>query len=97
MEFDEAAGSFSVEGKSIAVTENSKIAEVDWASHGVDVVCCCTVSPRWKAHFFLNFFPRLVMHSLVWTLLEGSCVLLSATLGCSLHTHTLSFLDRSNL
>lgn len=44
MEYEDDADSFSVDGKRVAVTVNAKIADTDWASHGVDVVCCCTVS-----------------------------------------------------
>lgn len=44
MDFEGAEDSFSVDGKRVAFTGNSKIADIDWASHGVDIVCCCTVS-----------------------------------------------------
>lgn len=44
MDFEDGADSFSVDGKRVAVHGNAKIADTDWASHGVDVVCCCTVS-----------------------------------------------------
>ncbi len=44
MDFEGAEDAFSVDGKRVAVTANSKIAEIDWASHGIDIVCCCTVS-----------------------------------------------------
>lgn len=43
MGFEDAEDSFSVDGKRVAVTVNANIADTDWASHGVDVVCCCTV------------------------------------------------------
>ncbi|CAM9384238.1 unnamed protein product [Ectocarpus sp. 6 AP-2014] len=42
VDFEGDADSFSVDGKRVAVTVNAKIADTDWASHGVDVVCCCT-------------------------------------------------------
>lgn len=48
MDFEDAADSFSVDGKRVAVTVNVNIADTDWASHGVDVVCCCTVSAPFR-------------------------------------------------
>lgn len=44
MVFEDAVDSFSVDGKRVAVAVNAKIADTDWASYGIDVVCCCTVS-----------------------------------------------------
>lgn len=44
VDFEDAKDSFSVDGKSIAVTTNEKIADTDWAAYEIDVVCCCTVS-----------------------------------------------------
>ena len=44
MEFEDATNHFSVDGKRVAVTVNANIGDTDWASRGVDVVCCCTVS-----------------------------------------------------
>lgn len=34
--------SFTVEGKSVAFTNNRALSETDWTSFGVDMVCCCT-------------------------------------------------------
>lgn len=42
--FEDDADHFYVDGKRVPVTVNAKIDDTDWASHGVDVVCCCTVS-----------------------------------------------------
>lgn len=44
MVFEDDADHFYVDGKRVPVTVNAKIDDTDWASHGVDVVCCCTVS-----------------------------------------------------
>lgn len=49
VDFEDAGESFSVEGKVIAVTTNTKIADTDWASLGIDVVCCCTVWSRFRS------------------------------------------------
>ena len=44
VEFEDAIDHFSVDDKRVSVTVNAKIGDTDWASRGVDVVCCCTVS-----------------------------------------------------
>lgn len=44
VDFEDAKDSFAVDGKTIGVTTNINIADTDWASYGIDVVCCCTVS-----------------------------------------------------
>ncbi|CAM9971833.1 unnamed protein product, partial [Choristocarpus tenellus] len=42
VEYEGAKDSIVVDGKSIAVTTNTEIADTDWSGHGIDMVCCCT-------------------------------------------------------